>query len=160
MFPTQESNLRLLLGRRILYHWATWEAYTGETHQYTKETHLHYIGLDVHQLFLERYMRKSNHIWFRGGKMKNWGYFFYTVLNCLHFLIECICYSFKRDWNNFLKKNSWSDSFFLTLQKSDSYNHWVLWAELFAFQIHKLTSQPPVPQHEISWTLEVESFKR
>ena len=26
IFPTQESNLRLLRGRQILYHWATWKA--------------------------------------------------------------------------------------------------------------------------------------
>ena len=26
IFPTQGSNVRLLLGRQILYHWATWEA--------------------------------------------------------------------------------------------------------------------------------------
>ena len=26
IFPTQGSSLRLLLGRQILYHWATWEA--------------------------------------------------------------------------------------------------------------------------------------
>ena len=27
-FPIKESNLRLLLGRLILYHWATWETQT------------------------------------------------------------------------------------------------------------------------------------
>ena len=68
---------------------------------------------------------------------------FYTILNCLDFLIECVCYFLKRDWNNFFKKNSWGDS----------YNHQVLWAELFAFQIHKLTSQTPVPQDGIRCSL-------
>ena len=32
IFPTQESSPHLLLGRQILYHWATWEAQKKDRH--------------------------------------------------------------------------------------------------------------------------------
>ena len=31
IFPTQGSNPRCLLGRQLLYHWATWEAHCGRS---------------------------------------------------------------------------------------------------------------------------------
>ena len=41
IFPTQGSNPRLLPGKRILYHWATWEAFSvlGEDQNVVQRTH-------------------------------------------------------------------------------------------------------------------------
>ena len=52
IFPTQESNLHLLLARQILYHWATWEAkdlVTKQQQQYDK----------VIQLFVYIFLEKA-----------------------------------------------------------------------------------------------------
>ena len=32
IFPTQGSNLHLLLGRKVLYHWATWKVSYSKSH--------------------------------------------------------------------------------------------------------------------------------
>ena len=77
IFPTQRSNLHLLRGRQILYHWATWEAqssglpYTFDfsIYFYLKRNICCHLYFDINQP--KPILSSKNKYKIRAGKLRN-----------------------------------------------------------------------------------------